>query len=313
MCSVTRRDEDAASRRARSTSSVRERPPGARHLGAARLVREDGLVGVERPRLAGRSRSGSAGRGGEVVVERRVEVEPCDPEPVAAGVAARASSARRAAGQLERGTDSAGARKGAPVGASAARRPSGRRRPAPASRDAARPAARRGAASSAAGSVAEVLTTSRSPGARNCGRSPKRACDDRAVVRARRRAARRRRGRARAPRAARAPPSAQRRAASALTPRTLGELAGAVAAARQSALDQREQARARSPRAAAGRRCPRPGTPPGASACACRPGRPCRRAARVLGGEDRRRAARARPSTSRSRPSPRTARPRRPR
>ena len=65
---------------------------------------------------------------------------------------------------------------------------------------------------------------------------------------------------------------------------------------------------ARPPRAPGDRRCPRRETPLGASACACRPDRTCTRARPV----PRRRGccptARARPSTTRSRPNLRTAR-----
>ena len=104
---------------------------------------------------------------------------------------------------------------------------------------------------------------------------------------------------------------ARTRARSSQRDRRRDELAGPVAAARQLALDQREQARDARPRAAGGRRCPRRGTPPGASGCACRRGRPSRSAAPGARRPGSRSAGRARPSRIRSRPSPRTARPRR--
>ena len=71
---------------------------------------------------------------------------------------------------------------------------------------------------------------------------------------------------------------------------------------------QGQDARARCPRAAAGRRCPRRGRRPGASGCACRPGRwsaPEGRGARRRGPA---RGGRGPPWSRRSRPSPRRPR-----
>jgi hypothetical protein len=164
---------------------------------------------------------------------------------------------------------------------------------------------------------AEVFTTTRSPGARKSGRSEKRGVADRHrrgggdehahVVAAQP-----------APRAARASSwSAARTQRSGTTPASAwscrhrpASFLRAVAARRQVALDQREQARARRLRAAGGRRCPHPGTPPGASACACRRVDAYTRSAGSSRRESRS-AVRGRPSTTRTRPSPRRARRRR--
>ena len=86
-------------------------------------------------------------------------------------------------------------------------------------------------------------------------------------------------------------------------------LAGAVAAARLVALDEGEDARARCPRAAGGRRCPRRGRRPGASGCACRRGRWSAPAGRGARRRAPGRRGRAPPWWRRSRPSPRRPRP----
>ena len=170
-----RRDEHAAGDEPRDQLG-RERPAGARHLGAAGLERVDVLVRLERPRRAARSRSGSGC--------------PCrrgTPRAARAGRAARARAARRrrtargardrAAGQREALADGAAANGGARRRAELDD-PDGRRRWPGAGVESrsssASPSPR--VAGSAAGSVAEVLTTSRSPGARKRGRSRKRAC-----------------------------------------------------------------------------------------------------------------------------------------
>ena len=168
-----------------------------------------------------------------------------------------------------------------------------------------------GARATAAASVAETLTTSevaRPAGGRG-GRGSARARSAPSPARA---TIRRTSSRAtRAPPAARWPPARrQLEGASALT-RAPRELGGAVAAARQLAGDQRQQAgHALLRRRAVG------DVLAGERVlvhlrCACRRGRPRRRAAPGARRRGWRSAAPARPSRSRSRPSPRRARRRR--
>ena len=236
-----------------------------------------------------RRRSGRPSRGGardvavadRLAVARQVgraaarELERARPRGARRRVRApRASRGRRPAGRARRRRG----RRGRARRRRAARRPSDvAARRAAGWRGAARARCRRRAAGSAAGSVADVLTTTRSPGAQEVGQvaRPARA---RAAVAARRRAGARRRARARAPRAARGPRAPGQLEGGLRAHAATVELGVAVAPAGQVARRSGRAARARCPRAAGGRRCPRPGTPPGASRCACRRGRRRRRA-----------------------------------
>ena len=75
-----RRDLDAAGEQV-IEHPLRERAAGARHLGAARLVGEDGLEVAQRARAGDVAVGDRAPVLGEVAVERRGEVERGDPQP----------------------------------------------------------------------------------------------------------------------------------------------------------------------------------------------------------------------------------------
>ena len=215
MCRVT-----GATSTPRATSSRhelrRERPAGARHLRAARLEGEDGLVGVERPRLGDVAVPDRPPVAAKVVLERSVELDACDGESVAAGET-RDELGVGAAWQVEAGILSVVADR-APIGASAARRARSPSAAGVESQSCNGCSPRR--ASSAAASVAETLTTSRSPGGQEPWKVAETGVDERADRDASRRATRRRRGRPRVPPAARAPPACEW-SSSALTLSTL--------------------------------------------------------------------------------------------
>ena len=307
-----RGDEHAAGGERRDQLG-RERPAGARHLGAAGLGGEHGLVGVERPLARDVAVADRVAVLGEELAQR---VGPRDPAshsraPPAYGATSSTS--------VSPGSDDALAGAGAAVRARAV---GGAQLDDPPR--AVQLEVRRG------GGEAQLdgLAAGERPG--HGGGQRRRDVDDEQVARAqvaragrgsgrarrrrsraRRRAGARRRARARGPPAARAPRAragGRRRARSRRRPR---QLRGAVAAARPVALDQGEQAGHALRRLAGGRRCPRPGRRPGACACACRPGRRRRSAGPGARRRGSRSAARARPSTSRSRPSRGTARRRR--
>ena len=214
---------------------------------------------------------------GEVVVQRRRQVERGDPQAARARGRTASSSAEPPPGSARR---SAGGARAAGARARARRsstHPGAASPPAPLDgagtgvercRSTAVPSAR--VAGSAAGIVAEVLTTSRSPARRWRGQAAEHVVDERAAALRRRAGApRRARPRGGAP-ASWAGVSVN---ASARSRARLQQRPGAVAAARQVALDQREQPGHALLGRRRGRRCPRPGTPPGACACSCRRGR----------------------------------------
>ena len=154
--------------------------------------------------------------------------------------------------------------------------------------------------------VARVAATSTGRGRCSGGAAPRRSTPS---------SARRRGGRASA-RAARWPPA--RAAGRSGRGRRSGRWPGAhaattslapVPAARLVAVDQGEDGRARCPRAAGGRRCPRRGRRPGASGCACRRGRWSAPAGRGARRRAPGRRGRGPPWWRRSRPSPRRPRP----
>ena len=295
---------------------ARERPAGARRLGAARLERVDVLVGLERPLARHVAVADRPAVAAQVAVER-----------LAAARARRARAGGRP--RRARGCAPRAAVRQREALAGARRR---LKRSAPQLAQLDQPAGRAGAGVESRSSSAVP-----SRAARGDGRGKlRRGVDDEQVARragsaaargsARARCSRRsasrpsggpRRGAGRAPRAARAPRSAAEPRSRSRRPRPSGARPArrprAVAPARAaSPCDQREQPGNGLLGLRRGRRCPRRGTPPGASACACRPGRRRRRAARdARRARNVRRAARARPSRSRSRPSPRRARPRR--
>ena len=176
MCSTSRRDADAA-RGERVQHPRRERAAGARHLGAPGHAGEDRLVVGERPLAPGRARSGSARRArrGSRAAAGRASVELRRPT---AGTADR--TARRASPSAPPRSARTLAR---------ARVAHARRRRGAARRPSASPSRVRGVERwswtavavradglSAAGSVADSLTTSRSPGSRCAGEVAERAC-----------------------------------------------------------------------------------------------------------------------------------------
>ena len=267
MCSVDRREEDAARDELRHELG-RERPAGARHLGAAGLEREDGLVGVERPRLGDVAVADRPPVAAQVVLAAARRARGARRPVARCRRNARASSAWAPPGEVEPSTRraAAGWRAGR---ASAARRAQvavarRRREPELHRRSPSRAVERRG-------SVAEVLTTSRSPAREEPRQLAEAGVDERAIVRASRRAARRRRGRSPRTSGGSCASSAQQGARArsrAPPPRDRARGSGRSEARPRSA----RAGRARSPRAAAGRRCPRPGTPPGSVCVRMSPG-----------------------------------------
>ena len=186
-------------------TSVVSDPPGRRHLGRARLGGEGVGVGVDRPRVRDVPVADRAAVAGQVVEQRHRQVERRHPQPhrpghppeqvdgAAAGSASvgpgevgevRLASCRRPPGGAPR--------RGA--GRSAARSRGGRRRRV-------RPASWR---RRAAGTVADVLTTTRSPGPQPRGEVAGGGVPAAAGRRSTPACARRRAGRASAP-AARSP------------------------------------------------------------------------------------------------------------
>ena len=152
----------------------RERPAGARHLGAAGLERVDVLVGRERPAARHVAVADRLPVLREVGLERPRQVEPGEPEPDA-GVGGEDPRRRRRREASSRSPASTPPNGASPRRSSTIQKRSGSRsrrgRREPQLELGRRP---RASPARAAGSVAEVLTTSRSPGARNCGRSRKR-------------------------------------------------------------------------------------------------------------------------------------------
>ena len=261
-----RRDDDARGHQVHQELAG-QRPPGARHLGAARAGRRTRSAGPPaRPAARGRS-SGSGDRArrgsrpgrpaaGSSPRQSRVCPSGCghvDAQPHAAGQRQRPRPAR-----------ASGAR-GRP-----ARRSSTTHAPSSSSVETCTAPY---AVSTAAGRVALVFTTSRSPGSSQRGRSRATACSVPPGVTTASRTSSRARPRA----------SGVTRGggdAHAGTPRDdTARSDGAVAAAGQVAVDAAPAGRARPTPARAGRRCPRRGTRPGASASACRRGRRRRPAA----------------------------------
>ena len=232
---------------ARSAAPAVNGAPGARHLRAAGLGGVDRLVGRERPARRARSGSGSARRGGPGRLDGS--------GPGARSAASQQARAARGRAPIERrrGRSPGSARTsparpprngrgaGAQLDDASVHQPrAGQRRREV--QPSALPSVRR--AGSAAGSVADVLTTSRSPGAGSrAGRANARVRE--LPVAGGRPAGARRRARARAPRAARGPrarAAARTRAGAARRPSgDASTSARAVAPARQVALDQREQ------------------------------------------------------------------------
>ena len=241
MCSDDRRDRRRRAPTARSaTRGVNGRPA----LGISALpgsVGEDRLVVGQRPARGHVARSGSARRGGR---GRRAAARGSsrrgEPQARAGQRTGAASVARRAAGQRRAARRRAAAERLAPPRAQLDD-PARVAAPGSGGREVeldAVPSARR--AGSAAGSVADVLTTSRSPapggrGGRGSGRGRARPSRARRPAAARRRAQPARLGRLVGLEGSAA---ARRRAArSGRRP----QVARAVAAAGQVALDQREQ------------------------------------------------------------------------
>ena len=171
------RDEHAARDELRHELR-REGPAGARHLGAPGLEREDGLVGLERPRLGDVAVADRPARGGEGSPRAARRARSARRRVVRCRRSARAARrGRRRGGRAEHPRAAAGRALGRSF---AARRASCRPVAGVESQSCTRCSPRR--ASSAAGSVAEVLTTSRSPADRNCGSSRKRAWTSSQVV-----------------------------------------------------------------------------------------------------------------------------------
>ena len=176
---TTRRCGAAAARSARrgSTRSVTSLGVNgaarARHLGAAGLAGEHGLVRLDAATRRARGGTGSGGRARLAVVEERgrSEVELREPQPVRPGEG-REQVDRAPCEQL----DACGGREPERLGAPGAREPRFDQ-PEPAGQlarevhDDRLTVGRR--PSSAAGTVADVFTTSRSPGERNSPRSVK--------------------------------------------------------------------------------------------------------------------------------------------
>ena len=147
-----------------------EGPGGARHLGAARLEREDRLVGVERPLGRDVPVADRAAVAVQVLLEGRAELEPGEGQPIAAGEPGEQVGVR-AGGQLD--SRSGGRRpERRPVVGAELDDPASVASGVESRSSTARPAS---CAGRAAGRVAEVLTTSRSPARRKLGRSRKRA------------------------------------------------------------------------------------------------------------------------------------------
>ena len=265
----------------------RERTGGAGHLGAGEPVAvaagEHGAVVVERPRSAQVAVGDRAAERAPASSAARPRpgsgpATACCPSGGAGRGARRAGtpSRRRAAGRLARRAVA----DPAAVRACAARR-SSRRRPAGGPRDVQhhRTAVGAGARRRAAGSVAESLTTTRSPRRSTPGSPGTRGVATGVPARAT---------------SSRTPSRGTPRASGGAVGRQLGrhgersvrrrwrsrghdQVGGAVAADWRAARRAAAGTPGRRSRARAGRRCPRPGTRAGAWPCACRRGRTRRR------------------------------------
>ncbi len=271
----------------------RERPAGARHLGAARRCRVDVLVGIQRPppvdvAVADRLAEAPQELGHGLAASERNRATHSRSLP-----AYGATSSRRTVRSRPR-TIVPAARRAAPgVEPSAPRSSTTHQRSSSCgtgvekfTRTGSSPHVPARRPATEAGSVAETLTTSRSWRSSSCGSSWKRALtsapalafgDHQPDTVAPETALLGRLGRlervgsSKASALTRTPPRSRRGRGPELTCR----VATAGARHRRSA----PAARARCPPAAADPRCPRQGTPPGASACACRRDRPRTRAA----------------------------------
>ena len=144
--------------------AVGERPAGARHLGAARVLGEHGLVVARAARPGARSRTGSAGRGAsgspDTDAAPAVSTSARHSRPARVRLAAASPRRRRAAGSV--GPRRRRVRRGGLAGLPAQLDQPATRRP-PRWRSARSAGCRRPAPPPAG--CAEVLTTSTSPGA----------------------------------------------------------------------------------------------------------------------------------------------------
>ena len=255
-----------------------ERPRRARHLGAAGLAREDRLVVVDRPRRLGVAVADRVAVAAQVRLDRLAEREPGDRRAGCCRGTGASSSARTRRRGARRARPSAGAPQRRALQRAELDDPVARLAPAGVER------------CSSTVLAVQLRRERRRQRRRRVHHEEVAGVEGSAPVRrsARERGCRSPGSRPAAPR----PPASSPRSLGAFvrlggaarwlprSPRHLRQLACLVAAARQRALDQGEQAGHARPRAAAGRRRPRRGTRPAASGCACRLGRPSRRAGR---------------------------------
>ena len=277
MCSTIGATTMPWATRSVTTSAVSD-PSGRRHLGRAGLAGERVRGRRDRPRVghvAVADRPAAAARGARAAGPAGRAWRPTGAPSRASGRAPAPCRRRRGAACSPPWSPKSGAVEPSSCG----RRTSTRCSPVGSSVDRWTTTASPSGvvASMAAGIVADVLITTRSPASQPRRQVAGRARPGRLARRSTPASARRRGG-----------PSVSSGGSVASSSRRQDErgrgrrsgrwpwrscrhhLAGAVAAARLGRLDEGEDRRARWPRAAGGPRCPRRGTRPGASGCACR-------------------------------------------